>query len=91
MIRSNGEGGMGRYDIMLLPRKQDNKMPGIVMEFKVRNVKREDTIEDTVRVALAQIEERQYDTILLEMGIAKDCIRHYGFAFEGKQVLIEGA
>jgi len=91
VIRSNGESGMGRYDIMLLPRRQDNKMPGIVMEFKVRNVKREATIEDTVRVALAQIEERQYDTILLEMGIAKDCIRHYGFAFEGKQVLIEGA
>ncbi len=91
VIRSNGESGMGRYDIMLLPRRQDNKMPGIVMEFKVRNVKREATIEDTVRVALAQIKERQYDTILLEMGIAKDCIRHYGFAFEGKQVLIEGA
>ena len=90
MIRSNGESGLGRYDIMLIPRKNDNKMSGIVMEFKVRNTKREATLEDTVQVALAQIEERQYDTVLLEMGIPKDCIRHYGFAFEGRRVVIGG-
>ena len=36
------------------------------------------------------IEEKQYDVELLEQGIKKSQIRHYGFAFEGKKVLIDG-
>ena len=31
--------------------------------------------------ALKQIEEKQYDAELLEQGIKKSQIRHYGFAF----------
>lgn len=85
-IRSNRESGFGRYDIMMIPKK--NNLPAIVIEFKVYNPRSEHTLEDTVRVALKQIEEKSYDTELIARGIEKDRIRHYGFAFEGKRVLI---
>ena len=38
--------------------------------------------------ALVQIKEKNYDAELLARGIPKEKIRHYGFAFEGKNVLI---
>ena len=85
-IRSNRESGFGRYDIMMIPKK--NNLPAIVIEFKVYNPRREQTLEDTVYVALKQIEDKSYDTELIARGIEKDRIRHYGFAFEGKRVLI---
>ena len=85
-IRSNRESGFGRYDIMMIPKK--NNLPAIVIEFKVYNPRREQTLEDTVHVALKQIEDKSYDTELIAWGIEKDRIRHYGFAFEGKRVLI---
>ena len=85
-IRSNRESGFGRYDIMMIPKK--NNFPAIVIEFKVYNPRREQTLEDTVQTALKQIEEKSYDTELMARGIEKDRIRHYGFAFEGKRVLI---
>ena len=37
---------------------------------------------------IAQIEEKQYETTLIAKGISKEKIRKYGFAFEGKNVLI---
>ena len=46
------------------------------------------TCKETVQKALAQIEIKKYDVELKERGIPKERIRHYGFAFEGKKVLI---
>ena len=48
----------------------------------------EASLRDTVQAALAQIEEKKYAENLVERGIARDRIRSYGFAFEGKKVLI---
>ena len=86
-IVSNRESGFGRYDIMLVPRIKGHLDP-MVIEFKVRKPKKEASLEETVAAALQQIEDKKYDTVLLERGFEKRRIRHYGFAFEGKQVLI---
>lgn len=88
-IHSNRESGFGRYDVMLIPRDSKKQgLPAVIMEFKVHNSRREADLEATVQAALAQIEEKNYDAELLERGFEKAQIRHYGFAFEGKEVLI---
>ena len=90
MVTSNRESGFGRYDVVIEP-KNPEKNPAIIIEFKVFNTKREASLEDTVQAALAQIEEKRYDAALLAKGIQEDRIYKYGFAFEGKTVLIEKA
>ena len=85
-LRSNRESGFGRYDVMLLPRKPEDD--GIIMEFKVFQPKKEESLEDTVMTALWQIEDRDYAKELLDRGIERSHIRSYGFAFRGKEVLI---
>lgn len=85
-VTSNRESGFGRYDVMLEPRKKEDS--AYVLEFKVYDPEDEDTLEDTVREALKQIEDKKYDRELTARGIPKERICHYGFAFEGKRVLI---
>lgn len=85
-IRSNRESGYGRYDVMLMPLNQQDKV--IVIEFKVHEPDEESSLQDTVQSALDQIKEKNYDAELLAQGISADRICHYGFAFEGKKVLI---
>ena len=43
-------------------------------------------LEDTVKSAIRQIDEKHYKEELLNMGIPEDRIYKYGFAFEGKKV-----
>ena len=86
-IRSNRESGFGRYDIMMIP-YDSAKNPAIIIEFKVCGRMREESLDDAVHSALKQIEEKQYDAELTALGIPKSRIRHYGFAFQGKKVLI---
>ena len=85
-ITSNRESGFGRYDIMLEPRNKE--LDAVILEFKVRNPRRETCLEETVQAALAQIEKKNYEQALNERGIPSSRIRRYGFAFEGKTVLI---
>ena len=91
IITSNRESGYGRYDIMLEPiDKTNEKYPGIIIEFKVINPRKESSLEETVAVALKQIEEKNYDAELIKRGVKEENIHHYGFAFKGKEVLIDG-
>ena len=86
VVTSNRESGFGRYDVMIEPREKGKN--AYILEFKVFNARREQSLEDTVRAAHAQIEEKQYAAQLIARGIPKEHIRSYGFAFEGKKVLI---
>lgn len=86
-IRSNRESGFGRYDIMMIP-MNPMEYPAIIIEFKVCSRMKTESLEEAVQSALKQIQEKNYDAELLAQGIPTDRIRHYGFAFEGKKVLI---
>lgn len=85
-ITSNRESGLGRYDVVMEP--LDRQGQAVVMEFKVFNPIKEKDLHETVENALQQIEDKKYDTELMARGVAKENIRHYGFAFEGKTILI---
>ena len=88
-VTSNRESGFGRYDVMIEP-KERKKGPAFLLEFKVHDREDETTLKDTVAAALAQIEEKRYGEALIAKGIPAENIRNYGFAFEGKKVLIGG-
>lgn len=72
---------------MLEPKNPRND-DAIILEFKVYDPDEEDTLQDTVKDALRQIEEKQYAAQLTARDIPAEHIRCYGFAFQGKKVLI---
>ena len=88
-VESNRESGFGRYDVALMPTDgAADADPAIVIEFKVFDPRREETLADTVARARAQIKDKAYVAGLVERGIAPERIRTYGIAFRGKEVLV---
>ena len=86
-VRSNRESGFGRYDVMIEPFDKTKK--AYILEFKVLDSDEdEETLEDTLANAHAQIEEKQYEAELISSGYLPEQIRKYGFAFRGKECLI---
>ena len=87
VITSNRESGFGRYDVVIEPREPE-KNDAYILEFKVHDADDEESLKDTVAAALRQIEEKKYAAGLVQRGIKEEHIHSYGFAFEGKNVLI---
>ena len=86
-VKSNRESGFGRYDVMLEP-KHPGQENAVILEFKARSTRKEKSLEETAQSALEQIRQRKYREELKTKGIKEEQIKEYGFAFEGKTVLI---
>lgn len=82
-VKSNRESGLGRYDIMIIP-KQDHK-PAVIIEFKI--VRPGETLELTAQKALDQIREKKYAQELQSKLVSS--IIEYGIAFEGKNIFVK--
>lgn len=85
-ITSNRESGFGRYDVMLEP--LGSSEDAVIIEFKVCSARKKQTLEDAAAEALDQIDQMRYAADLEAKGIPPERIRRYGFAFDGKKVLI---
>jgi hypothetical protein len=83
LVKSNRESGLGRYDIVLIPKQ--THLPGIIIEFKV--VLQVDNLEKTAELALTPIIEKKYAQELHSHG-AKTIVA-YGIAFLGKNIFIK--
>lgn len=64
------------------------KLHRCLKKWSLIDTEEEDSLKETVQAALKQIEEKKYAQTLMEHGIPMEHIRSYGFAFEGKKVLI---
>ncbi len=84
-IKSNRESGYGRYDIMIIPR--DPGGIGYVIEFKNVDTDENETPESALAAALNQIEEKKYETELIERKIQD--IKKLAIAFSGKNVYLK--
>lgn len=82
-VKSNRESGLGRYDVMIIP-KQHNK-PAIIIEFK--KVIAGETLESAAQKALDQIKEKKYAQELQNRDFSK--IFAYGIAVEGKKIFLK--
>lgn len=81
-VKSNRESGFGRYDIVIIPKDKQNC--GIIIEFKKVAKQKDETALQAAQKAIIQIEEKKYETELLEIGLKK--IIKIGIAFDGKEV-----
>ena len=84
-VNSNRESGLGRYDIILEPK--DKTANSFIMEFKILDNTEEKTIEETIKTAKKQIEEKGYETNLKMRGYEN--ITKIVFVFKGKEVKME--
>ncbi len=81
-ITSNRESGDGRYDISLVPKKEN--LPGILIELKA--AKENADLKRLAEAALEQITQKSYDMDMRIQKVGK--IFRYGVAFRGKEVEI---
>lgn len=83
-VRSNRESGSGRFDDILIP--EVKSMPGFIYEFKFTGDEKAD-LDALADEALKQIDDKKYDTELLDMGVT-DIIK-IGIAFKGKNAAVK--
>ena len=84
-VTSNRESGLGRYDILMMPKKKN--LPGIIIEIKTAKKATLTNLKTVAKKAIKQIKDKQYDTVMINNNIKT--VYEYGVAFAGKNVAIE--
>jgi hypothetical protein len=89
-ITSNNFSGKGRYDLLLKPKNILRRKEGIIFELKIVNVTEKldkdqirEKLKNECEIALKQIEEKEYASVLRNAGIEK--VLKIGIAFYGKE------
>ena len=93
-ITSNNFAGKGRYDLLLKPKNILEGKEGIIIELKIINEvknlndnKIHEKLEKECEVALKQIDEKEYSSVLKNAGVEK--LLKIGIAFLGKEFEIK--
>ena len=93
-LTSNTFSAKGRYDLLLKPKNHEKRKEGVILELKVVNVMEnlsEDKIleklENECDIALQQIEEKEYASVLKNSGVKN--ILKIEIAFFGKEVAVK--
>ena len=93
-IISNNFAGKGRYDLLLKPKNLEKRKEGIILELKVVNAienlsedKIFEKLENECDIALQQIEEKEYASVLKNSGVEN--VLKIGIAFFGKEVAVK--
>ncbi|MDN5247476.1 MAG: PD-(D/E)XK nuclease domain-containing protein [Candidatus Cardinium sp.] len=81
-IRSNRESGLGRYDLLLIPKKEGSKT--LLLDFKP--VREEEEPDNSSKLALNQIQAQVYHTEILQYPHIKGVIE-CSISFSGKSIL----
>ena len=89
-ITSNGFAGKGRYDLLLKPKNVLGGREGIIFELKIVNLVEKlekdnlkEKLEKECEIALRQIDEKKYSSVLRNAGVEK--VLKIGIAFLGKE------
>jgi hypothetical protein len=82
-VRSNRESGLGRFDIMLIPKVKS--IPAFIYEFKYTKDEKVN-LEELADEALKQIDEKKYEAELIDSDV-KEIIK-IGIAFRGKSAVV---
>ena len=85
-IRSNAESGLGRADILMIP-KGTTYPTAFVIEFK--SIGQKENIEKAAQRALEQVREKQYDAPVVSMGIKPGQVRLLAVVLQGKKVIVK--
>ena len=93
-ITSNNFAGKGRYDLLLKPKNILKGKEGIIIELKIINEVKNlndnkiyEKLEKECEVALKQIDEKEYGSVLKNAGVEK--LLKIGIAFMGKEFEIK--
>ena len=89
-ITSNGFAGKGRYDLLLKPKNILGRREGIIFELKIVNLVEKlekdnlkKKLEKECEIALRQIDEKKYSSVLRNAGVEK--VLKIGIEFLGKE------
>ena len=93
-ITSNNFAGKGRYDLLLKPKNLEKRKEGVILELKVVNAienlsedKIFEKLENECDIALQQIEEKEYASVLKNSEVEN--VLKIGIAFFGKEVAVK--